>query len=223
MGFRFRKSIKLAPGVKLNLNKKSVGVTFGKKGVHHTINSSGRKTTSVSLPGTGLSYVHTSGSGKKNKKTDKTLTTDNDRNTGLDKEKNKGCAKGCLSVLVVFFVLVSILGSCGDKKKKEDKTTIEKQTSTEAVTTTEVSTTALETTTEAINPITEENTTVVNTESVTEASSEVTTETNEQMVWICSEGKKYHKSSTCSSMDSPWEVTVSDAERLGYSPCKRCY
>ena len=83
--------------------------------------------------------------------------------------------------------------------------------------------TALETTTEAIKTITEENTTVMNTESVTEASSEVTTEKKEQMVWICSEGKKYHKSSTCSSMDSPWKVTVSDAEGLGYAPCKRCY
>ena len=31
MAFRFRKSIKLAPGVKLNLGKKSVGVSVGGK------------------------------------------------------------------------------------------------------------------------------------------------------------------------------------------------
>lgn len=66
MGLRFRKSIKIAPGVKVNINKKSVGVTMGGKGFHHTVNTSGRKTTSVGIPGTGLSYSSTSQS-KKNK------------------------------------------------------------------------------------------------------------------------------------------------------------
>lgn len=50
MGLRFRKSIKIAPGVKVNLNKKSTSVTFGGKGVHHTVSSTGRKTTSVGIP-----------------------------------------------------------------------------------------------------------------------------------------------------------------------------
>lgn len=61
MGFRFRKSFKIAPGVKLNLNKKSMGVTFGGKGVHYTINSSDKKTTSVGIPGTGMYYTHSTG------------------------------------------------------------------------------------------------------------------------------------------------------------------
>lgn len=57
MGVRFRKSIKLSPGTKLNINKKSTSITFGTRGAHHTINSSGIKTTSVGLPGSGLSYT----------------------------------------------------------------------------------------------------------------------------------------------------------------------
>lgn len=58
MGFlRFRKSIKLAPGVKINLNKKSVSLTTGGKGFHHTIGTRGSQTT-IGLPGTGLSYTH---------------------------------------------------------------------------------------------------------------------------------------------------------------------
>lgn len=65
MGLRFRKSIKIAPGVKLNLNKKSTSVTFGTKGAHYTVNSSGRKTASVGIPGTGISYSQSSNSGKK--------------------------------------------------------------------------------------------------------------------------------------------------------------
>lgn len=62
MGFRFRKSVKIAPGVKLNINKNSVGITAGTKGAHYSVNSSGRKTASVGIPGTGISYVTTSGS-----------------------------------------------------------------------------------------------------------------------------------------------------------------
>lgn len=57
MGIRFRKSLKIAPGVKFNINKKSVGLTIGTRGAHASINSKGRRTTSVGIPGTGLSYT----------------------------------------------------------------------------------------------------------------------------------------------------------------------
>ncbi|MGO5051209.1 DUF4236 domain-containing protein [Lachnospiraceae bacterium LCP25S3_G4] len=65
MGLKFRKSIKIAPGVKLNLGKKSAGVSFGTKGCRYSLNSSGRRTSTVGLPGTGLSYSHTSTSRNK--------------------------------------------------------------------------------------------------------------------------------------------------------------
>ena len=73
MGFRFRKSFKIAPGVKLNINKKSFGLTIGKRGAHYTINSKGKRTTSIGIPGTGLSYTSTSG-GRKKKKVKKSTT-----------------------------------------------------------------------------------------------------------------------------------------------------
>jgi len=56
MGFRYRKSFKVAPGVRLNVGTKSAGVSFGGKGLRYSVNSSGRKTTTVSIPGSGLSY-----------------------------------------------------------------------------------------------------------------------------------------------------------------------
>ena len=59
MGLRFRKSFKIAPGVRLNLNRKSVGVSLGGKGARYSINSSGRRTATVSVPGTGISYSKT--------------------------------------------------------------------------------------------------------------------------------------------------------------------
>ena len=64
MGFKFRKSIKIAPGVKVNLNKKSASVSIGTKGMRKTYSTTGRKTTTVGLPGTGLSYSTSSGSKK---------------------------------------------------------------------------------------------------------------------------------------------------------------
>lgn len=59
MGFRFRKSFKIAPGVRVNVGKKSVGISAGVKGARVSVNSSGRKTTTVGIPGTGLSYQKT--------------------------------------------------------------------------------------------------------------------------------------------------------------------
>lgn len=56
MGLRFRRSIKIAPGVRLNLNRRSTSITFGRRGAHYTISSTGRRTASIGIPGTGLSY-----------------------------------------------------------------------------------------------------------------------------------------------------------------------
>lgn len=67
MGFRFRKSVKIAPGVRLNLGKKSTSVTLGGKGARYTVSSTGRRTKSVSVPGTGLSYSESTKSNSNDK------------------------------------------------------------------------------------------------------------------------------------------------------------
>jgi Protein of unknown function (DUF4236) len=54
--FRFRRSIRIAPGIKLNLNKKSVSLTGGVRGAHVTRSYGGRSNYSVGLPGTGVWY-----------------------------------------------------------------------------------------------------------------------------------------------------------------------
>lgn len=63
MSIRFRKSINLGGGLRLNFNKKSAGLSFGGKGARFSVNSDGRKTTSVGIPGTGI-YWTKSGDGK---------------------------------------------------------------------------------------------------------------------------------------------------------------
>lgn len=64
MGLRFRKSFKVAPGVKVNIGKKNGSISFGSKGARHTISTDGRRTTSVGIPGTGVGYTTSSGKKK---------------------------------------------------------------------------------------------------------------------------------------------------------------
>jgi hypothetical protein len=54
--FRFRRSIKLFPGVRWNIGKKSSSLSIGGRGAHYTVGTSGSRTT-VGIPGTGLSYT----------------------------------------------------------------------------------------------------------------------------------------------------------------------
>lgn len=55
MGFRFQRSVRLAPGLRLNLSKSGVSATLGRPGA--TVNVGRRGVEgSAGLPGTGLSY-----------------------------------------------------------------------------------------------------------------------------------------------------------------------
>lgn len=65
MGLRFRKSIKLGGGTRLNLSKSGVGFSFGTKGARITKKAGGGTRTTISAPGTGLSYVQESGKPKR--------------------------------------------------------------------------------------------------------------------------------------------------------------
>jgi hypothetical protein len=65
MGLRVRKSITICKGVRVNLGKTGASVSFGTKGLRQTIHTSGRRTTSIGIPGTGISYVTSSGGRKR--------------------------------------------------------------------------------------------------------------------------------------------------------------
>lgn len=43
------------------------------------------------------------------------------------------------------------------------------------------------------------------------------------LVWIPQTGSKYHCKSDCSGMKDPTQVTLEEAVRRSYEPCKRCY
>ncbi len=57
MGVRFRKSINLGGGVRINLSKSGVGFSVGKGGLRYTKKANGGNRITASVPGTGVSYV----------------------------------------------------------------------------------------------------------------------------------------------------------------------
>jgi Protein of unknown function (DUF4236) len=56
MGLRFRRSGSVVPGIRLNLGLKSGSVSFGTRGLHYTVGTSGSRIT-AGLPGTGLFWT----------------------------------------------------------------------------------------------------------------------------------------------------------------------
>lgn len=66
MGFRFRKSINLGHGVRVNISKSGVGYSVGTKGARITKTARGTTRKTMSVPGTGISYVSETGRKRKN-------------------------------------------------------------------------------------------------------------------------------------------------------------
>ena len=56
MTFRFRRSIKIVPGVRLNVGKRGVSASIGVRGAHVTVGKAGTRST-VGIPGTGASWT----------------------------------------------------------------------------------------------------------------------------------------------------------------------
>ena len=129
MGFRFRKSVKIAPGVRLNIGKKSVGISAGVKGARVSVNSSGRKTTTVGLPGTGLSYSKSEKIGGR-KTTTRSASSNNAQPIRpdlppaqpLEEKKKKGCC-GCAVYAFIALLIIGALGSCIGGTEDKDKQT----------------------------------------------------------------------------------------------------
>jgi hypothetical protein len=56
MSWRFRRRLRVIPGVILNVGKRGTSVSIGGRGAHVTYGRRGRRAT-IGLPGTGVSYT----------------------------------------------------------------------------------------------------------------------------------------------------------------------
>ena len=76
MAFRFRRSVKILPGVRLNFSKSGISTTFGGRGFSVTKGKNGTY-QNVGIPGTGISYrskISSNNDSKKSLKNDKQIT-----------------------------------------------------------------------------------------------------------------------------------------------------
>lgn len=64
MGLRFRKSFNFN-GFRVNFSKTGVGYSYGIPGFRYTVTADGRERVTVSIPGTGISYVEESSARKR--------------------------------------------------------------------------------------------------------------------------------------------------------------
>jgi Protein of unknown function (DUF4236) len=55
-GFRFRKTIGVLPGVRINLSKSRVSTSLGGRGATVNVGADGRRMVTLGVPGTGMSY-----------------------------------------------------------------------------------------------------------------------------------------------------------------------
>ena len=133
-------------------------------------------------------------------------------------------------LLMVIIMSICMLVGCGTETAENATTksvtqttvSVSKEQTTQSVANTEKvtkekTTEAVTEKTEAAAPQVEEKQQAVE-ESVVSNNSGSST-----MVWIPKSGKKYHRSSSCSNMKNPSQVTIEKAQSLGYTPCSKCY
>ena len=138
-----------------------------------------------------------------------------------------------------FILFCGMMSGCGSDHNNTSTTAyVQEETTTAPLPTTKNTTknTTAELTTSEPNVTIADITQAPKTEAATEPETEPKTEpktepetekttaektTSEKMVWIDDTGKKYHSKSSCSNMDAPYQVPLSEAERRGYTPCGR--
>ncbi len=100
MGFRFRKSIRLFPGVRINLSKGGVSASVGRPGATINIGRKGVRGT-VGLPGSGLSYSEM-------------LTDGKGEHTAAAAPGSAGGGAGC-ALFAIVALLIAAVATCTSK------------------------------------------------------------------------------------------------------------
>jgi len=228
MGLRFRRSIKILPGVKLNLGKKSAGVSAGTTGARYSVNSSGRKTSTVGIPGTGLSYSKSSGGGKKSDKGSKSVLP----------------WRLILTVGILIFILIGGIAACTDSDDEPTTTTTAAETTTEAepesktsileavaaLSPHETSAEAAETTEKRMKKPTEAKTEKKPEKRTEKATEKKTAAPSAQKTYVLNKSTmKFHlpSCSSCSKIKAEnkgsYTGSRDDLIGQGYSPCGNCH
>lgn len=113
MGFRFRKSKKIGP-FRVNVSKSGIGWSVGTKGARFTKRADGKTQTTLSVPGTGISYVDVHGDNKASSGVGNNNSNKND----YDKKPKVPFYKKTTFIWLLLFILppLGIILMWGNKK-----------------------------------------------------------------------------------------------------------
>lgn len=101
MSFRFRTSVKLAPGIRLNFSRSGVSTTFGGRGLSMNVGRRGTRVT-AGIPGTGLSFHSRAGG----------ATGGANGGGRRGAHGTAGEAEGCMGCGAAGFLLLLLMGLC---------------------------------------------------------------------------------------------------------------
>lgn len=237
MVFRFRKSIKLPGGFRVNLSKSGVGYSRGTKGFRATKTAGGNVRKTYSIPGTGLSYVEES----KRKTTPKKKTREKEMSQMASRSSNGQKKRRKWPYILVALLLIIVIGSamgCNDSTPTDqsaDSTSTATSATTEGANTQQEepfqahisdSSTASQATTEP-----QEEPQADSSNSTTEPAEEPVVQApaepdpaptqNAQTVYVTPTGKRYHYDPHCN--DGTYiPSTLEEALAAGLTPCKKC-
>lgn len=215
MGIRYRKSFKFGP-LRINLSKSGVGYSVGNKFYRVTKKADGGMRTTATLPGTGISDV---------KDYSKDQVEEATKMTKRKKKKVPGIVGGVAALLV----LIGAVASGHDSTPQRSTAYHPEQTQTQTVRPSTSSNTNTKTEAKTETPTQTEEPTKTETPAAQPAQEPAKTETpaqepdkqTERKVYRTKTGKRYHYDSHCNGGDY-YEVTLSQAEDAGLTPCKKC-
>ena len=120
MGIRFRKSIRLGKGIRINLSGSGVGYSVGWKGFRFTKPSKGRSRTTTSIPGTGLSFTNSLGTSSKRQNRSGTSKYKG-HSSGAEKYQQYNMRKKDPTMAWIDFAICFLFGFLGVHKFREKR------------------------------------------------------------------------------------------------------
>jgi hypothetical protein len=110
MGFRFRRSLKILPGVRLNFSNSGVSTTLGPRGATVSLGKRGPR-ANVGIPGTGISYSTALGGGEGQRGA---------QPAGAAAPANSAASNGCGVIAAIGFVVLAIATCSKDTPPASD-------------------------------------------------------------------------------------------------------
>lgn len=102
MGFRFRKGKNLFGGaIRINFSKSGIGYSYGGKGARVSKMANGKTRTTLSLPGTGISYVTETNSKRRTK------SRKGQQNYIMTRQDTKNA---CIFLGIIFLFIITCIG-----------------------------------------------------------------------------------------------------------------